>query len=559
MKNKIKYEDKIWFNHYPKGVPTNIEYKEIFVTDFLKNSAMQYPEKTALIFQGYSITYKQLNNMVDRFATCLHDFGIKKGDRVAVLLPNIIPCFISYYAILKLGAIVVMNNPLYSDRELKYQLNDSEAKIIITLDLLANRIINLRPDLKIKEIIYTTLGDYLPFVKKILFPLVAKKKKLAASVKNAPDVYKWKNLLAKYSPTPPDVDLSFDDIAMYQYTGGTTGISKGVILTHANLSKQIQQADPWFFAFSNGDHIALAALPCFHVFGMTAVMNFPIFKGWTIVLVPKPQPDPLLKVIQKYKPTFAPLVPTMFIGMLNHPEFKQSDLTSIKAFFSGSAPLPVEVINEFEEATGAVILEGFGLTEASPITHINPMVGTRKVGSIGIPIPDTECRIVDLEDDEKDVPVGKSGELLIKGPQVMQAYLNRPDETDAALKNGWLHTGDIAAMDEDGYFFIVDRKKDMIISGGFNIYPREIDEVFFENPKVKEAATIGIPHPTRVETPKVFVVLKKGEKTDKKELLDYCKDKLAKYKWPTEIEFRDELPKNNIGKILKKDLRKKDK
>jgi long-chain acyl-CoA synthetase len=448
-----------------------------------------------------------------------------------------------------------MNNPLYSDRELEHQFNDSGAKILVTIDLLGNRMINLRPKTKIKEIIYTSIGDYLPFPKNLLFPLVAKKKNLAADVKSAENVFKWKAVLEKSSPNPTDVELSFDDVAMYQYTGGTTGVSKGVMLTHSNLSKQVQQIGAWFPTFDSNE-IMLGALPFFHVFGLTTAMNLAIYLGWGDILVPKPQPEPLLEAIRKFKPTFAPLVPTMYIGILNHPDIEKIDLTSINGCFSGSAPLPVEVIRDFESKTGAVIVEGYGLTESSPVTHINPYAGgKRKVGSIGVPISDTECRIVDLNDGETEVPVGESGELLVKGPQVMKGYWHKPDETANTLKDGWLYTGDIAKMDEEGYFYIVDRKKDMVISGGYNVYPRDIEEVLYENPKVQEAAVIGIPHPTRGEAIKVFVVLKKGETATQESLIEYCSEKLARYKLPTEIEFRTELPKTNVGKILKKDLR----
>ena len=514
-----------------------------------------FPDTMALLFQGYQVTYGELKEMVDRFATLLVGFGIKKGDSVAILLPNLIPCVVAYYAILKIGGIAVMNNPLYSDRELGHQFNDSEAKLLITLDPLGNRMIDLRPQTSIKEIIYTSIGDYLPFPKSLLFPLVAKKKKLAANVKSAPDVYKWKKLIAGTEPKPPQVSLSFDDVAMYQYTGGTTGVSKGAVLTQENLGKNVQQLAAWFPGFDKGMEVMLGALPFFHIFGVTTAMNFAVYMGWGNVLVPKPQPEPLLEAIRKFKPTFAPLVPAMFIGILNHPDIKKTDMTCLKGCFSGSAPLPVEVIREFEEMTGAVIVEGYGLTESSPVTHVNPFQGRRKVGSIGIPIPDTYCRLVDVEDDEKEVPIGERGELAIRGPQVMKGYRNMPEETALTLKEGWLFTGDIVTMDEEGYFYIVDRKKDMIISGGCNVYPRDIDEVFYEHPKVKEACAIGIPHPTRGEAIKCLVVLKEGETATAEEMIEFCKGKLATYKLPTEVEFRDELPKTNVGKILRKALR----
>jgi long-chain acyl-CoA synthetase len=449
-----------------------------------------------------------------------------------------------------------MNNPLYSDRELKHQFNDAEIKVLITLDLLGNRMIDLRPQTKIKQIVYTSIGDYLPFPKNLLFPLVAKKKNLTAKVKPADNLYRWKPLLAQTQPDPPHVELSLEDTAIYQYTGGTTGVSKGVMLTHGNLSRQVQQVAAWFPGFGAGE-IMLGALPFFHVFGMTTAMNLAIYFSWGNILVPKPQAPQLLEAITKYKPTFAPLVPTMYIGILQHPNIDKVDLTSIIGCFSGSAPLPVEVIKEFESRTGATIVEGYGLTETCPVTHINPFGEgcKRKVGSIGIPISDTECKVAALDNGNVEMPVGESGELLIRGPQVMKAYLNRPDATAKTFTDEWLHTGDIAQMDEEGYFYIVDRKKDMIISSGYNIYPRDVEEVYYENPKVLEATAIGVPHPKRGETVKVFIVLKKDQTATEEEMIAYCDGKLAKYKWPTEIAFRDELPKTNVGKVLKKELR----
>ena len=555
MAEKIRYQDKPWLKFYEKGVPEKISYEEICMPDILDRTAKEFADKTALIFQGYKLTYRQFKEMVDKFAACLSDFGIKQGDAVAILLPNLIPCVVAYFSILKVGAIAVMNNPLYTDRELEHQFNDSGSKALITLDLLANRMIDLRPKTKIKQIVYTSIGDYLPFPKNLLFPLIAKKKKLAADVKEAPDVFKWKDCIAKYPQRPPAVQLGFEDVAMYQYTGGTTGVSKGVMLTHANLSNQVQQLEAWFPQFEKGMQTVLGALPYFHVFGLSTAMNFAVHTGASQVLVPRPQPEPLLEAIGKFKPTFAALVPTMYIGMLNHPDLKKTDMSCIRGAFSGSAPLPVEVIHEFERITGAVIVEGFGLTETTPVTHINPFGGVRKVGSIGVPISDTECRIVSLDDGVTDMQIGEPGELIIRGPQVMKGYKDMPDETANTLRNGWCYTGDIATIDQDGYFYIVDRKKDMIISGGFNIYPRDIDEVLYEHSKVQEACTIGIPDPKRGENVKVFVVLKQGATATQEELLEYCATKLAKYKLPAEIEFRKELPKTNVGKILRKQLR----
>jgi long-chain acyl-CoA synthetase len=557
LADQSTYEKKIWLNSYEPNIPGTIDFEDILVPQYLTQSAAQFPDHTALIFQGYNVSFKELDDMVGKFAAALKDFGIQKGDSVAILLPNVIPCVVAYYAILRIGGIVVFNNPLYSDRELEHQFTDSSAKFLITLDLLVERMVKLREKTDIKTIVYTSIGDYLPFVKRLLFPLIAKKKGLAKDVSPAPDLHAFKDIMARYTPDTTQAELTMDDVAMYQYTGGTTGVSKGVILTHGNISCQIQQIETWFPEFDKGAEIMLGALPFFHVFGMSVSMNLAIRLAWANVLVPKPQAEPLLEAISKFKVTFAPLVPTMYIGILDHPDLEHTDLTSIKGCFSGSAPLPVEVINKFEKKTGSIIVEGFGLTESSPVTHVNPFRGRRKVGSIGVPLPSTECRIVDLEDPAKEMPVGEPGELLIRGPQIMKGYLNKPEETAKTLtKEGFLCTGDVAKMDEDGYFYIVDRIKDMIISGGYNVYPRDIDEVLYEHPKIVEACAVGIPHPKRGESIKAFVVLKQGQTLTEKEVIDYCAERLARYKLPVAVEFREELPKSNVGKILRKDLRK---
>lgn len=557
MTTQSVYDQKIWLDSYEKGVTPTLDFEDILISSYLKQSVQDFPDNPALIFQGFTLTFKELDEMVAKFSAALKGFGVKKGDSVAILLPNVIPCVVAYYATLRIGAIVVLNNPLYADRELEHQFNDSNSTFLITLDLLANRMVKLRKKTSIKTIVYTSIGDYLPFIKRLLFPLVAKKKGLAADVLPAPDLFKFKDVMAKYAPDHSQAPVDMDDTAMYQYTGGTTGVSKGVMLTHRNLSYQIQQVAAWFPEFKKGQETMLGALPIFHVFGMTTSMNLAIYFGWSNVLVPKPQPEPLLEAISKFKVTFAPLVPTMFIGILDHPSLPNTDLTSIKGCFSGSAPLPMDVIRNFQEKTGSIIVEGFGLTESTPVTHINPFEGKRKQGSIGIPIPQTECKIVDLEDSTREMPAGEAGELLIRGPQVMKGYLGRPGETKKTItEDGYLCTGDVAKIDEDGYFYIVDRIKDMIISGGYNVYPRDIDEVLFDHPKILEACCIGIPHEKRGEAIKAFVILKEDEQMTEQEVIDYCRTKLATYKLPTVVEFKQELPKSNVGKILRKDLRK---
>lgn len=556
MSEKTVYQEKPWLKHYGEGTPEHLDYEELILPQFLERSAKNFPDNAALKFKKYKITYSELDEMVNRFAAALHGFGIRKGDPVAILLPNLVPCVVAYYAAMKIGAITVMNNPLYTNAELKHQFNDSGAKILITLDLLVERMVDLRSETSIQQIIYTSIGDYLRLPMKLGFRLVGKRKGLTTDVAPAENLYKWKEVLAANEPNVPEIDITFDDVAMYQYTGGTTAVSKGVILTHGNLSRQVQQVTQWFPVFEDGTEDMLGALPFFHVFGLSTSMNFSIYKGWSNILVPKPQAQDLLDTISTCKPSFAPLVPTMYIGMMNHPDLDKTDMSCLKGCFSGGAPLPLDVIKEFREKTGSLIVEGYGLTESSPVTHVNPFVeGKDKAGSIGVPISDTICKIVDPDTLEL-VEQGKPGELWVKGPQVMQGFWQLPEETEKALVDGWLRTGDVATMDEEGYFYIVDRLKDMVISGGYNVYPRDIDEVFFEHPKVVEACSIGIPHETRGEAIKVFIVLKEAETATSEEFLEYCQDKLAKYKWPVEIEMIQELPKSTVGKILRKELRK---
>jgi len=545
--------DKPWLKHYDEFVPAKIEYIETTLPEMLRTSVREFPDKKALIFQGFSMSYPEMLDNVEKFASCLTDFGIRKGDVVAILLPNMIPTVIAYYAVLMIGGIVVMNNPLYTDSELEYQFNDSGAKVLITLDLLANRMISLRPKTGIRQIVYTNLGDYLPGIKSLLFPLVAGKKGMKADVKEEMDVYRWKDCVKVKRNIPP-ANLVPDDVAVYQYTGGTTGVSKGVILTHRNLCSVVQMYGKWF-GVPRGSQIAMASPPIFHVLGMSASMNLPMYMGFTNLLIPKPMPEELLAATRKFRPTMSAMVPTMYIGMLQHPDLKKTDLTCFNLLSSGGSSLPEEILHRFKELTGVDINEGFGMTETSPQTHLNPMAGKKKPGSIGIPYPDTDVRIVDIVSGTTDLPAGEAGEMIFRGPQVTKGYHNKPEETALAIRDGWLYSGDIAYMDEDGYFYIVDRKKDLIISGGYNVYPREIEEVLFQHPAVLKCAAIGIPDEKRGENVKVFVVFKEGMNVSADELMDFCREKLAKYKWPTEVEIRQSLPESNVGKVLKKILR----
>lgn len=546
-------EERIWHKAYAPNVPPSINYEEVTVAEALERTAKNFPENTSFIMMGKKLSFKLINELVDRFVNALVDLGIKKGDKVAIIMPNMPQTVIASYAVFKIGAVVVMHNPLYTERELEYQLNDSDSVMAICLDLLVPRLQKLKAKTKLESIIACHIKDYLPFPVKQLFPFI--KKEMHRDVTKDEGILDFANLINKYPPTSRPIDASFSDLSTLLYTGGTTGVSKGVMLSHKNISVNVQQLKAWIFDANDGKDSILGIFPFFHSAGFTAVMNQSIYRGLTVPLIPRPEPATVLEMVRKHKPDWFPCVPTIYTGLLNHPDFPKTDFSSIRGCVSGAAPLALETIREWEEAVGATIIEVYGLSETSPLSHANPWRGKTKVGSVGVPVCDTDCRIVDLESGTKDMPQGESGEIILAGPQVAQGYYKKPDETAASFKDGWFFTGDIGYMDEDGYLFIVDRKKDMIIAGGYNIYPRDIDEVLFEHPKIKEACAVGIPDPYRGETVKAFIALKEGEYLTKDEIVKYCKEKLAAYKVPKMIEFLDDLPKSAIGKVLRRELR----
>jgi len=557
-------EEKRWHKFYDEGVPVSVEYRDDTLPQLLDSVVAKYGEQPAIHFEGLSLTYKEFKESVDRFATALADLGIEKGDRVAIQMPNIPQTVIAYYGVLRAGGIAVMTNPMYVAREVEHQFNDSGAKIAIIWDVLWMQTVRkIRDKLPCEKYILSGIKDFLPFPKNYLFQWLVGPK-AGTAVKNVPDepgVLWFKDLLAKHGPNPPDIAWNIDDICNLQYTGGTTGVSKGAMLTHKNLSYNAQQCAAWFPVAEYGNEVMLSALPFFHSFGLTVCMNFAILIG--AVQVPVPNPRDLKKVIDnisKYKVTLFPAVPTLFTAINQYPGIENIDISSIKGCLSGSAPLPMEVMEKFEGLTGGNITEGYGLTETSPVITANPLIDkeNRKAGSIGIPLSDSDARIVDLETGTRDMPIGEAGEVILAGPQVMKGYWNRDDETAETLRDGWLFTGDIGTMDEDGFFFIVGRKKEMIIAGGYNIYPREIDEVLYEHPKVLEAAAVGIPHEHRGETVKAYIALKEGEEATEEEMIEFCKDKLAAYKVPKMVEFRDELPKSTVGKVLRRVLKEEE-
>ena len=547
---------KPWTAHYEAHVPPTIDIPETPLADCLRRNGHRFPDHPALIFFGARMTFKGLNDAVDRFAAGLQKLGVAAGDRVALYMPNCPQYVIAYYATLRVGAIAVPCNPLYVARELEHQLNDAGPRFAVVLSSFYSTLQEIRDETPVEYVIVANIKDYFPPVLKGLFTLLKEKSEgHYVDLSEEVDTVWFRDFLKEAPEVPAPVRVSMDDTACLLYTGGTTGVPKGAELTHGNLLVNAMQCQVWLNSNPAGE-IAIAALPLSHSYAMTTCMNHGVYAAATLILIPNPRDLKfVLSNIQKHKPTLFPGVPTMYVAINNYADIGKYDLSSIKACISGGAGLPKEVQTNFQDLTGGRLVEGYGLTEASPVTHANPIYGENRIGTIGLPWPNTECKLVDLEDDTVIVPEGETGELCIKGPQVMKGYWNMPEETANVLKNGWLHTGDIASMDEDGYFSIVDRKKDMIIAGGFNIYPRDIEEVLYENPKLQEAVAVGIPHPYRGETVKVYVVLKEGESATEEEIIRWCRGRLAKFKVPTAVEFREELPKTMVGKILRRTLR----
>ncbi len=555
----MTYDAHPWLRNYEDGVPHAISYPPVPLHHTLEDSAVRFPDRPALVFLGARITYRQLNALADRFASALQGLGVGKGDRVALMLPNCPQFVIAFYGVLKAGAVVVATNPLYVEREVEHQLRDSEAKVMVTLTKFYPMVKNVRARTSLEHVVVTNIKEQFPPIKRVLFTLLLEAKEgHRVPVEAGPDTHWFADLMQRASGTPTPAELCPDDIAIYQYTGGTTGVPKGAMLTHFNLLANTIQTRKWFVQLVEGQEVMLGVIPFFHVYGLTVAMSMGIYSGSTIVLLPRFDIKEVLKTIKGCRPTIFPGVPTMYVAINNHPDTGKYDLRSIKACISGAAPLPVEVQRRFEALTGGRLSEGYGLTEAAPVTHCNPIYGLRKEGSIGIPFPDVEARIMDIETGQKEMPVGEIGELVVKAPQVMKEYRCYPEETAIALRGGWLYTGDIARMDEDGYFFVVDRKKDMILAGGFNIYPREMHELLDGHPKVKEAVAVGIPDAYRGETLKVYIVLKDGQTVSQEEIISYCREKLAKFKVPTAVEFRAELPKTLVGKVLRRVLREEE-
>nr|WP_295972753.1 AMP-binding protein [uncultured Bacillus sp.] len=547
---------KPWLKHYPEEIPCQLTYPNDLIHHFLINTAAEFPDQTAIHFLGREFSFRYVNDAAEKLAGYLQEIGIEKGDRVAIMLPNTPQAVISFYGVLLAGGIVVQTNPLYTERELEYQMKDSGAKVIITLDILFPKAVKVKEYTNLQHIIVTAIKDFLPFPKNIIYPFIQKKQYgIAVNVVHEGQIH----LLSEIFRQPKRTVIPYEQnpektIALIQYTGGTTGFPKGVMLTHKNLVVNTLMCTTWLYKYKRGEEIVLGVIPFFHVYGLTTVMILAIMQGYKMVLLPKFEVKTTLKTIHQQRPTLFPGAPTMYIGLLNASDLHKYDISSIDACLSGSAPLPTEVQDRFEQTTGGKLVEGYGLTETSPITHVNFLWDRPRVkGSIGVPLPDTDAVILSLENGEI-LPPGELGEIAVKGPQVMKGYWDRPDETEQAFKDGWLLTGDLGYMDQEGYFFVIDRKKDIIIAGGFNVYPREIEEVFYEHPAVKEVVVAGIPDPYRGETVKAYVVLKEGTTVKKAELNEFARRNLAAYKVPRKYEFREELPKTAVGKILRRIL-----
>ena len=545
-------QERLWHKSYAAGVKKTLDYEKITLSQSLTRTAKDFPDHTALNYMGKKITFRELDGLVNAFARALKDMAVAAGDKVALCLPNIPQVMIANYAIFRIGATAVQNNPLYTERELEYQLNDSDSKVVITLTLLIPRIQKIQSNTQVEKIIGCHINSYLPFPKKQLFPLL--KKDMYRKVKPGGNVLVFKDLIARYSMDPVEDRSQWDEIGTLIYTGGTTGVSKGVMLSNANLSCANQQFSSWFPDINKGEERLIGNYPAFHAAGF-ATMSLMIWQGWEHLMVPRPEPKINVALIKKYKPTFLPGVPTIFVGLLSDPDFRNCDFSSFKGFFSGAAPLAADTIRDLKDLTGATMCEVYGSTETAAFATVTPWGGRVKPGTVGIPLPDTDIKIVDIEDPAKELEMGAEGEIAIKGPQIMQGYYKKPEATEEVIKAGWYLSGDIGKFDEDGYLSIVDRKKDMVIAGGYNIYPVELDNVLFDHPKILEACTVGIPDEYRGETIKAFIVVKEGERLTEEEVIAYCREKLAAYKVPKLIEFMDALPKTVIGKILRRALR----
>lgn len=557
--------EKPWLKNYEAGVPHTIDIVTEPLHTLLEKAAEKYPNNTAMVFRDHKISYKETNELANAVAAALAAHGFKKGDRAVIYMPNSPQFVITYYGILKAGGVVIATNPLYTERELEHQLHDCGAETVFVMSLFYEKLKTVQAAGKtnVKRVIVANIKEYLPFHLKVLFTLLKEKKEgHRVTLRDGDIAFQDFLALGKRSPAP-NVKVTGDDIALFQYTGGTTGLSKGAICLHKNMATNTAMMQAWMRDVEPGKEVFLTAIPLFHSYGMVAAMNFSMRIGGMMVLVANPRDvADVLGNISKYKATLFPGVPAMYVAINNNKDVAAGkyNLRSIKMCLSGSAPLLLETKTKFEELTGGKLVEGFGMSETHVATHANIINGTNPPGSIGLPLPGVECKIVDQEEGKKELGSGELGELLLKGPNIMIGYWNMPEETAKVITDGWLHTGDIVEMDENGFFFIRDRKKDMIIAGGYNIYPREIEEVLINHPAVLEVAVAGIPDPKRGETVKAWIVKQPGhEAVTEQQIIDWSQEHLAKYKYPRLVEFLPELPKSAAMKVLKRELVKREK
>ncbi|MBO4311412.1 MAG: AMP-binding protein [Desulfovibrionaceae bacterium] len=549
-----------WWRHFEDRPLPDVNFRKMPLTDVLDEAARLHGNRVAVRFQNLKWSYARLKDLAEAFAASLRLRGVNPGDRVAIMLPNIPQTVVALWGVLKAGAVVVMTNPLYMEKELTHHFADSRADILITLDLLWPKIEPLWPKLGLRWCAVTRIADGLAFPLNLIQPWKARREGHAPVVPyDGKKILRWKTLLKTRERYAAEIREPEQDLALLQYTGGTTGVSKAAMLSHQNLAAQMQIIQSIIGGdASSKQYTFLSIMPFFHVFGLVGNIILPALYAGTTIPVPRYTPGDLLRTIQKYRPNFFVGAPSVYMSLMQQKDISKYDLTCIELCISGSAPFPKEAMVQFQKMTGAHITEGLGLTEASPCVAANPLYGLQKIGSVGTPLPGTELRIVDTETGTKVLGDNEPGELIVRGPQVMLGYWNRPEETALTLRNGWLYTGDIAYRDEDGYYFIVDRKKDMAIVGGYNVYPHEVDEVLYEHPKVAEAVAVSVPHRTRGETLKAYIVPKKGETLTVPELVAHCRAKLANYKVPKFFEFRTELPKTLVGKVLRRVLREEE-
>ncbi len=547
-----------WLSSYPDSIDWRMDLPEIPLGEVLDRCVQDYGARVCTHFLGKETSYREIGDLTARAARGLQDMGIVSGDKVGILLPNCPLYIVVYFAVLKIGATVVNYNPLYTVEELEYQVRDSETRVMVTLDLTLTfaKTESLLAANVLERVIVARFASFLPRLKSFLFRIFKAKEITDLKVSTQKNrITRFENLIENDGCYRAAKINAHEDIAVLQYTGGTTGTPKGAMLTHGNLSVNIGQIQAWATNLEPGKERTMGFLPFFHVFGMTAVMNFGVASGCEIVMVPRFELDEALKLITRVKPTVMPGVPTIYNAMLNHPRITTFDLSSLKFCVSGGAPLPVEVKRGFEAVAGCKLVEAYGLSETSPLVTCNPIEGQIKPGSIGVPVPRTRVSIRSLEDINVEMPIGEKGEICIAGPQVMKGYWQRPKETKDSFTGEFFRTGDVGYMDDEGFIFIVDRLKDLILCSGYNVYPRRIEEAIYEYPAVEEVTVIGIRDEYRGEAPKAFIKLRAGERASAEDILDFLKAKISKIEMPQVIEFRDELPKTMIGKLSKKELR----